>query len=237
MVVPFVLALLAAVWDLRQFIAYRTELAREMYVLAEAIANDTQGGAGGAAPFEEAIEAAQERFEPRSASGVIHAVVVVRGQERADGTACPDGGWCPPLVQVAWPGTATDPAGTWAEGANNPCTPSGGAAFPAQGAHFATGRRVLPDEGAAGTPGDPALAEADWVSRNIGANAWWVVVDTCVEPPEGLFVGRLAGLSAPLLRTPFVWRRRAAWPSIHDLGACAWCAGAAAEETAPDGDT
>ena len=231
MVVPFVLALLAAVWDLRQFIAYRTDLAREMYVLAEAVANDT----GGSAPLRQALQAAEDRFEPRSPSGSIHAVVVVRGAERADGTSCPDGAWCPPMVRVAWPRTAADTAGTWSEGADNPCAPAAGGPFPARGAHFAAGQRVLPDEGAAGTPGDPALAEADWVSRNIAAEAWWVVVDTCVEPPQGLFVGRLARLSAPLLQTPFVWRRRAAWPSIHDLAACEWC-GAQAEEAAPDAD-
>ena len=224
MVVPFVLALLAAVWDLRQFIAYRTDLAREMYVLAQAVADDAVGGAGGAAPFEAAMAAAEQRFGPRSTSGVIHAVVVVRGQDRADGTTCPDGAWCPPMVQVAWPGTATNPAGTWPDGPDNPCAPPAGTAFPAAGDHFAAGQRVLPDEGAPGTRGDAALAEKDWVSRNIGPQAWWVVVETCVEPPPGLFVGRLTGLSAPLLGTPYVWRRRAAWPSIHNRADCAWCA-------------
>ena len=233
MVVPFVLALLAAVWDLRQFIAYRADLAREMYALAQVVSNEPQGGA----PLEAAIAAAEERFgPPRSTAGVIHAIVMVRGQERADGTACADGAWCPPLVQVAWPGSATNPAGTWPDGANNPCAPAGGSAFPAEGSHFGTGERVLPDEGAPGTRGDTALAEENWVSRNIGPQAWWVVVDTCIEPPEGLFLGRLGGLSTPLLRTPFVWRRRAAWPSIHPLATCEWCVVQAPPAT-PDADT
>ena len=149
-VVPFVLALLAAVWDLRQFIAYRADLAREMYALAEVVSNEPQGGA----PLEAAIAAAEQRFgPPRSTAGVIHAIVMVRGQERADGTACADGAWCPPLVQVAWPGSATNPAGTWPDGADNPCAPVGGSAFPAPGTHFAAGQRVLPRRGRAGNAG------------------------------------------------------------------------------------
>ena len=38
--VPFVLILLAAIWDLRAFIAYPTELARERYVVAATISDD-----------------------------------------------------------------------------------------------------------------------------------------------------------------------------------------------------
>lgn len=220
-VVPFVLILLAAVWDLRQFIAYRADLAREMFVLAHAVANDAEGGVGGTPPLESAVRAAEERFSTRATSGVIHAVVVVRGTQRADGTACPDGDWCPPMVQVAWPGTAEEPAGTWSDGDDNPCTPTN--ALPARGRHFAAEQRVLPFEGATAAAGDPAPTEDEWVSRNIDDEEWWVVVDTCIEPPPGFFIGRLVNLSHRMLDTPYVWRRRAAWPSIHDREECNWC--------------
>ena len=210
--------LLAAVWDLRQFIAYRAELARQMSVLAQAVAKD----AAGASPFEPAVLVAERRFRPRSTAGAIHAAVVVRGTRRADGTECPDNDWCPPMVQVAWPGTAVDPAGTWSDGADNPCAPTVDSALPAQGSHFGPGRRVLPDEGAA-AQGQPARPEHGWISRNMAQQEWWVVVDTCVEPAPGLFIGRLVNLSSRMLDTPYVWRRRAAWPSIHVRGDCNWC--------------
>ena len=219
-VVPFVLMLLAAVWDVRQFIAFRTELAREMFVLAEAVADDP----GGASPLESAMRSAQQRLEGRSTSGVVQAAVVVRGTGRASGGACQADEWCSPMVELAWPDGAANPAGTWSRGEDNPCVAVSANAFPARGAHFVERQAVLPDEGT--TAGGGEAAESAWISRNIAAEEWWVVVDTCIEPEPGLFIGRLVNLAGDMLDTPYLWHRRAAWRSIHDRVDCDWCAAA-----------
>ena len=89
--------------------------------------------------------------------------------------------------------------------------------MPGAGEAFASGVPVLPDEGGSGE------AEEDWLSRNINQAAWWVVVDTCVDPRPGAFAGRLTGLAVALLDTSFAIRSRAAWPSFYHLADCAWC--------------
>ena len=217
-VVPFVLILLAAVWDLRQHISFRTELAREMYAVAEAISDDRQG----ASPLQSAVAAIEARFRDRSESGLVRVVVVGRGTQRADGTACPDPGWCPPVVLAAWPASATDTVGTWeAVAGENACSPPG-TPFPAVGTQFAADQSVLPYEGDAPDGGTPP-AENTWVSRNMSAREWWVVVDTCIEPNPGLFVGRLRTAFQRMLATSFVWHRRAVWRSIHERRDCDWC--------------
>ena len=218
LVVPFVFILLAAIWDLRQHIAFRTELAREMYAVAEAISDDRLG----VSPLESAAAAVEDRFGNRTDSGLVRVVVVGRGTQRPDGTACPDPGWCPPAVLVAWPATATDTAGTWADAdGNNACMPPNGT-LPAAGVHFGAGERVLPYEGVAPGGGTPP-AEATWVSRNLSAREWWVVVDACIEPESGLFLGRFRTVYQAMLDTSFVWHRRAVWRSIHDRRDCDWC--------------
>ncbi|MXY55507.1 MAG: hypothetical protein F4029_09380 [Gammaproteobacteria bacterium] len=217
-VVPFVLILLAAVWDLRQHIAFRTELAREMYAVAEAISDDRQG----TSPLQSAVAAIEARFRDRSDSGLVRVVVVGRGTQRADGTACPDPGWCPPVVLAVWPATAADTAGTWeAVAGQNACSPLG-ISFPAVGTHFAAGHSVLPYEGDAPDGGTPP-AENTWVSRNMSAGEWWVVVDTCIEPEPGMFFGRFRTVFQAMLDTSFVWHRRAVWRSIHERRDCDWC--------------
>lgn len=221
--VPFVLILLAAIWDLRAFIAYRTELARELYVIAATISDDFEG----ASPLESVVARAQTKFERTSVSGSIHAAVVVRGRVRDDGTSCPDGQWCPPTVTLAWPATAADTAGTWSRDSARECagrTP--GSVLPAAAAGFGATGIVLPNEGADPDGAGPETAPPvdEWVSRNMTDREWWVVVDICIEPQPGLFIGRLVNYADRMLDTrSFAWRRRAGWRSVHDLADCDWC--------------
>lgn len=221
--VPFVLILLAAIWDLRAFIAYRTELARELYVVAATISDDFQG----ASPLESMVAQAQAKFEPTSVSGSIHAAVVVRGRERNDGTPCPDDQWCRPAVTLAWPAVPADAAGTWSrDGAAECAGRTPGSVLPAAGNHFAPTDTVLPNEGAdPDGPGPETAPRPDeWVSRTMSDREWWVVVDICIEPQPGLFIGRLVNYADRMLDTrSFAWRRRAGWRSVHDLANCDWC--------------
>ena len=223
-IVPFVLLVLAAVWDIREFVSHRTELAREMYVVAEAIAD----APGGAQPIESVLAQTQTRLEETNEAGVIRAAVVVRGTERPGGAACADGEWCLPRVTVVWPPAgAADPAGTWSRSDDdvNACAQNGVNALPAPGQHFGSGGRVLPNEGADPDGGGPALppTEDNWLSRNLRDTEWWVVVDTCVDPQPGLFIGRLTNLGEEMFDASFALRRRAAWGSVHDLADCDWC--------------
>ena len=220
-IVPFILVLLAAVWDLREHIGYRTELAREMYVVAEAIADDPEG----AQPFELAVAQAEARLREFGASGVIRAAVVVRGTERPGGEACLDGEWCLPMVTATWPPAVENPVGTWSRSDDNVCATGGSNELPAPAGHFASGQRVLPNEGADpdGDGSGVPPSEDAWISRNLRDTEWWVVVDTCVDPQPGLFIGHLANLGETMLDVSFALRRRAVWGSIHDLADCEWC--------------
>ena len=212
-VVPFVLAMTALVWDLREFVGYRTDLAREMYTAAELIANATD-----ADPIAAVIDQAMARFEPRS-SGSFAVAVVTRGTERGSGTPCVDDeAWCLPRVAVAWPPTSVE--GRWNESAVcNAPGPPGAGTLPSAGQHFAADQRVLPNENP-----DGAEAQAGWLSRNMRPTEWWVVVDSCFHPNPGLFTGRLLNLGVELFDvSDFVLRKRAAWGSVHDLVDCAWC--------------
>ena len=98
--VPFILVLTAAIWDLRVFTAYRTDIAREIFVIAELIAN---GGAWTSdASVENVIGAAAARLGETSA-GVLHVAVVTRATTRHDGTTCiDDDQWCAPMVRKAF---------------------------------------------------------------------------------------------------------------------------------------
>lgn len=212
-VVPFVLALTGLVWDLREFVGYRTDLAREMYSVAEVIANETD-----ADPIEAVIEQAMERFERRS-SGSIAVAVVTRGTERGLGMPCVDDeAWCLPRVAVAWPPTPLE--GRWNE--SDRCdapNPLGELTLPLPGQHFEADQRVLPNENP-----DGAESQEDWISRNMRPTEWWVVVDSCFHPNPGLFAGRLVNLGVDLFDVSgFVLRKRAAWGSVHDLADCVWC--------------
>ena len=225
MVVPFVLALLAAVWDLRQFIAYRTDLAREMYVLAQAVADDAVGGTGGQGALRGGDGGGRAALRSPEHGG--------RHPRRRRGSRP---GSRRRHDVPRWRVVPADGAGRLArdrhESRGHMAGRAGQPVHADRGATRSRPRATISRPGSAccrtrarrERGANAALAEKDWVSRNIGPQAWWVVVETCVEPPPGLFVGRLTGLSAPLLGTPYVWRRRAAWPSIHSRADCAWCA-------------
>lgn len=219
-IVPFVLITLAAVWDLRQYISYRTELAREMYVVAEAVADQP----GGPVPFGHAIGEAVLRLQENARAGVVQAAVVVRGTQRPDGSDCPPDEWCLPRVSAAWPTPGDSTAGRWSDAGGNACAAVANP-LPAAGEHFESEQKLLPHEGADPDADGPraAPAEEDWISRTLSETEWWVVVDTCVDPQPGLFIGRMTNAAAGMLDTSFALRRRAVWGSIHDRADCDWC--------------
>ncbi len=238
---PFVLILSALLWDLRAYVSHRTDLAREVHVVAELIAAEAD-----ASPLVPStnpltarfLDAFMDRFAARGA-GSIDVAVVARGTTRRNGAPCPpfDPGdpaasWCPPQVYARWPATAADgrwaAAGGGAAGGNCALSASG---LPASGA-------VLPVPDAArtcaDTPPDPACmlpaedagpgTEDEWVSRRLRDDEWWVVVDVCLHPGAGTFTGPLiaAGMNAMDFGS-FVSMHRAAWRSLHERGTCLWC--------------
>lgn len=209
------------VWDLREFVAHRTDLAREMYAVAEVIASET-GIDQNSNPMEATVKLAGERLAGAGA-GRISVSVVVRG-DRRDATAnsphpdCADqSNWCLPRLIDVWPPAAPHAdadKGTWNGG-------GGCANFeprrPAVGAHFPSDMPVLPNE----TDSDAT----SWVSRNMTGQEWWVLIDTCFHANPGLFGGiALRGLEFfDISDSAFVLVRRAAWGSVHDYPDCNWC--------------
>ena len=171
------------------------------------------------------LDAFVGRFAGRGA-GSLDIAIVVRDDEDRGGNPCADTDpWCPPLVvqRWPWPNPATDPDRLWPGGgtAGGDCAPATWdtpvrsaflSALPDQDRQFRTDRLMLPNENAS------AAAEAGWLSRQIGAQQWWVVVDVCLHPGPGTFTGPLiaAGMNA-LDFGSFVTRVRAAWASIHDF--------------------
>ena len=72
--VPFILLMMGLVWDLRAYIAYHTKVTREIYVVAEVIANETGPTSG-----ENPIGAAwNETEQAGSAFPWLHGATVVR---------------------------------------------------------------------------------------------------------------------------------------------------------------
>lgn len=214
--VPFVLMLLAAAWDLRQYSGYRAELAREVFVVAEAIGNEPGADPS---PIGDAMESLKQRLGRQRlggghADGSLQAAVVVRGTLRHDGTPCDEEGWCAPLVTLVWP--SADTTEPWGE--SSEC--AGPGRLPRPGDHFTENALVLPGESAATGEGQPARPTHEWISRNMDAAEWWVVVDTCFDPP-GLSL--LSNLARHIVDTSFALRTRAAWRSIHDREGCTWC--------------
>ncbi len=217
--VPFILVLAAAVWDLRVFTAYRTDIAREIFVIAELIANG--GDWTSDASVENVIEAAAARLGETS-GGVLHVAVVVRATTRHDGTACIDDNlWCAPMVRKAFY-DYDFPAGT------------GGCAavprvLPDEGDLFAADATVLTFEDADPDGPGPEVAPGveEWVSRNMQPEEWWVVVDSCShfgEGPRSRLIGRrFMNLGLAALNVAPVMERRSAWGSIDDLSDCVWC--------------
>ena len=209
--VPFLLAIIALVWDVREQLAFRTDIARQIHIAAAAAADDPDGGQ----PFDVTMGRLNDLLRRDGESGSVAAAVVRRGTVRRDGTGCPVGEWCPPAAAATWPATAAE--GTWTTVRGDACATPPAAPLPASNAVFAATAAVLPYESRAGAD------ESAWLSRNLGADEWWVVMDVCFEPRGGTFSGRLANLPLRLFDATPVLRRRIAWGSIHELRECDWC--------------
>lgn len=217
--VPFILVLSAAVWDLRVFTAYRTDIARELFVIAELIANGTVWASD--TSVENVIEAAAARLGETSA-GVLHVAVVTRATTRHDGTTCVnDDQWCAPMVTKAFYDNDF-PSGT------GDCA-NVARILPDEGDLFAADATVLTFEDADPDGAGPLIAPTvdEWVSRNMQPQEWWVVVDSCShfgEGPRSRLIGRrFMQLGLASLNVAPVMYRRAAWGSIDDLSDCVWC--------------
>lgn len=239
-IAPFLLVLMAAVWDLRQFTAHRTDLARELYVVSEILAagGDWDGdalAAGGEAT--EVLERVRERMR-RSGAGWAEAAVVRQGRSRDAGTPCPEGadGGTNPQCCPAW--NETDPRLSW-------CLPMAGRRFarlewggqgdcanrpsglPAEGDHFGAGAAVLANE----------RAGEGSVSRLMAPREWWVVIESCSHFGEGDGAAALLGAlwdRMPALGVDVALVRRAVWASADDVGECDWCELAPEPEPEPE---
>ena len=229
-IAPFLLVLMAAVWDLRQFTAHRTDLARELYVVSEILAagggwDEDALAAGGEAT--EVLARVRERMR-RSGAGWAEAAVVQRGRQRDAGTPCPEDtdlqttppccpdynetdprlSWCLPLAarrfaRLEWGGQG--------ECANRP------SGLPAEGAHFGDGAAVLANES----------ADTGSVSRLMSGDEWWVVIESCSHFGEGDGAAALMGAlwdRMPALGVDVALVRRAVWASVDDVVECNWCA-------------
>lgn len=211
-IVPFILILLAAIWDLREYIAHRTDLVREIYVLAEAMADEIDDTVP---PFASVLGPGgplRQRLAEGTVAGAASAALVVRGTTRRDGSACAANTWCPPTVALAWP--ATEAERVWRVGTAVGC--AGANALPAVGTAFAPTETVLAGEGT------NSAAEQTWVSRNMSDQEWWIVVDVCIRPDPGLSRG-LTHFAIATLDLSTDIRKRVTWPSVHDRDDCAWC--------------
>ena len=215
-IAPFLLVLMAAVWDLRQFTAHRTDLARELYVVSEILAagRDWDEGAledGGEAM--EVLEHVRERLG-RSGAGWVEAAVVRRGTQRNASTPCPGynetdprQSWCLPLAarefeRLQWGGEG--------DCANRP------SGLPDEGDHFDDGEAVLANETAA----------EDSVSRLMADGEWWVVIESCSHFGEGDGATALMGAlwdRMPALGVSVALVRRAVWASADAARECDWC--------------
>ncbi|MCY4028177.1 MAG: hypothetical protein OXH75_17920 [Acidobacteria bacterium] len=219
---PFVLLTVGFIWDVREYVGHRTALAREMYVIAEMIANEVDRN-----PVPVAVARAEEILARRG-SGAVSVAVVVRGDRRdatataADPECEDDANWCLPMVAYRWPAAAEVDDARWGDDGAcrnfDPVFP-----LPEAGDHFGYSQAVLPDEE---RPDPTALSPDDLPpSLALRGNGWWVVVDTCLHPDPGLFGGMvLRGLEFfDGFDRAFVVRRRATWGSPHDFGGCLWC--------------
>ena len=220
MLVPFILVLTAAVWDLRTFTAYRTDVAREIFIIAELVANG--GNWSSDTSVVNVINATRARMGETSA-GVLHVAVVTRATTRHDGTACVnDDQWCAPFVVKAFYDRDFIPNGT-GDCQNFPRT------LPDEGDLFADDATVLPFEDAdpdgAGPEAAPSVDE--WVSRNMQPEEWWVIVDSCShfgEGPRPRLIGkRFMNMGLAWIDVTPVMQKRSAWGSIDDLSDCVWC--------------
>ena len=225
---PFLISLVAIVWDVRQHLLDRTKVVRQMDTIAQAVATELTNN-----PLQGTVDAVVNMFQSWTASGSVQIAVVVRGTERR-GTPpvpCPANQWCPPRVLRVVPGAAgvqTAPR-TWQSAGGNGCTdpsdPDNRTFLPALGNHFGATDLVMICEvgGAACGRSGVTLTEPNWVSRNMNAQQWWVVLDVCVEPVRGMFAGRFTNWTVDLFDGQSEERRRVVWPSLYELVDCDWC--------------
>lgn len=219
MLIPFILVLTAAIWDLRVFTAYRTDVAREVFVVAELIANG--GDWSSRRSVEHVIEATTARLAQASA-GVLHVAVVRRGPTRHDTSACvDDDAWCAPQVARAFYNNTFD---SGRGGCGNVTLD-----LPPEGDLFRADQVVLPFEDRdPDGPGPEVAPTVDaWPSRNMQPEEWWVVVESCSHFGEGsnprLIGGKFMNMSLDVLDVTPLMRRRSVWGSIDDYSECDWC--------------
>ena len=217
--VPFILVLTAAIWDLRVFTAYRTDVAREIFVIAELIANG--GDWSSDTSVENVINAAANRLGETSA-GVLHVAVVARATTRHDGSACVNADqWCAPMVAKAFY-DHDFPSGTGGCG-SFPRT------LPDEGDRFDVDATVLSFEDADPDGPGPEVAPPveEWASRNMQPEEWWVIVDSCShfgQGPRSRLIGRaFMNMGLASLNVSPIMHKRSAWGSINDLSECVWC--------------
>ena len=245
-ITPFVVLLMVALWDVRAFTAFRTDIAREQYAVAELIA----GGADWAneQAVGTAVRTAMNRLAVNSA-GTMRVLVVTRLRDAAGppaveatnsaGRDCdtawdhdsdsetPDQlPWCEPMVlNEIRPNPDPAPTATvprWNDGGDCAALASG---LPAEGATFGATAVVLPHEGTAVQGATPPPA-SEWVSRNLQPSEWWVVVEICAHYGRGAqstLSGAFVNLGLETLGLPTTLRRRVAWGALEPLDACAWC--------------
>ncbi len=206
-VIPFALVLTAAIMDLRAFAAHRSDIAREIYTVAEIVAGAGLWAAASAdAGLRKTMAAASTRLQ-QNTSGWMRVVVVARPRDDpGDPTATPpvlatparnsDGNLCNPaanppfcepevLAEVDFDAaTAGIQRAEWGGAASdgNRCatTDSG---MPVEGATFGRDAVVLPNEAADpdGSGPTPPPAATDWVSRTLNSDEWWAVVEVCTH--------------------------------------------------------
>ena len=227
LMMPFMLAVMALVWDLREYISHHTQAARQMYVAAEVIANETEmDPVTGDGPIESVMRrVVDERLEPLGA-GVLAVAVITRGTVPVGASSScnlPDD-TCLPVVHAAWPAPANPNLGRWAGGGGCQAFSSPyPLPLPLPGSHFPPGEPVLPNE----NPADAATPapEDGWISRNLRPGEWWVIIDSCFHPDPGLFGGVIfQGLNFfDTSQSALILRKRVAWGSVHDLTNCKWC--------------
>ena len=245
-ITPFVVLLMAALWDIRAFTAFRTDIAREQNAVAELIAGGEDWA--NAAAVGSAIHTAMTRLSRHSA-GTMRVVVVTRLRDVAGppaveatnsaGRDCdtawdhdadastPDQlPWCEPMVlNDLRPNPDPSPTATvarWNGGGDCAALPS---RMPAQGARFGASAPVLPQEGTAVGGTTPPASE--WVSRSLTSAEGWVVVEICAHfgggTEPGLTGGSFVNLGMRTLGMPTTMRRRVAWAALEPLNECGWC--------------
>ncbi len=256
-VTPFIILLMTLFWDIRGFTAFRTDIAREQYAVAELIAFGTEWA--DEQTVGSVVRAAMDRLSLSSA-GTMRVVVVTRLRDAAgppvveavnsagrdcdtawdhDSDSATDDQlpWCEPMVlneirpNPDPDSTATIPA--WNGGGDCAALTS---ELPREGAAFGANAPVLPQEG---TPvgGGTTPATSEWISRTLQPTEWWVVVEICAHYGQGTEPGFTGGALVNLGRrtfgVPTTMRRRVAWGALEPLDDCQWCVPAAAPTTTP----